>query len=141
MRKVLFVAAGLLTALAFFLLLAPPKITFSAGGDDDVVVSCDAVSAIGDGTRRLEGANSRRYTFEVMAGKEYLEALEERHSQLEHVGPYDITDRIEDHCDRRRTGRVAGMVLSLAPAAVLVTVAIAFPSIRRDFWVLPPNRQ
>ena len=140
MRKVLFVAAALLTALAFFLLLAPPKSTLSAGGND-VVVSCSAVSAIGDSTRGLEGTNSRRYTFEIVAGEEYVEELEERHSHLDYVGPYDVTDRIEDHCDRRRTSRVAGMVFSLAPAAVLAMTAIALPSIRRDFWTLPPNRQ
>lgn len=140
MRMVLYVVAGLLTALALFLLFGSPRTTLDKGYDE-VVVSCSSVSAIGVGSRGLEPANSRRYTFEILEGKEHVDKVEERNSQLEWAGPYDVTDRIEAHCDRLRTSRVAGMAFSLAPAAVLTTVAIAFPSIRRDFWMLPPDRQ
>lgn len=141
MRIVLSVMAGLLTALALFLLFAPTRTTLDKGRDSEVVVSCSASSTIGVDSRGLEAPNSRRYTFEILEGEENVKEVKERHSHMEWVGPYDVTDRIESHCDRLRTGRVAGIAFSLAPAAVLATVAIALPSIRRDFWTLPPERQ
>lgn len=134
MRTVLAVLAGLFTALAIYCCASRPIITFSTGNDQDVVVSCSSVVAAADSTKSLDSATSRSYTYRIEVGEEQLEEVEDRNNQLDYVGPWDVTDRIEGNCDRRRTGRAVGTAFSLAPAAALTVLAIALPAIRRNLW-------
>lgn len=130
-RIILAVAAGLLTVLALSMFATRPTTTFSTGlAGEDVVVSCHPVSVIDDSSRPLDGLGSRRYTFRVEQGKDVLDRLDGKQPGTDRTSAFALTDRIEAHCDRRRTGRVAWMVLALAPAAVLATIAVTLPAIR-----------
>ncbi|HLQ81970.1 MAG TPA: hypothetical protein VK103_00420 [Bacillota bacterium] len=138
-RTILAVAAGLLTVLALSMFATRPTTTFSTGLEGgDVVVSCHPVSVIDDSSRPLDGLGSRRYTYRIEEGRDVLDRLDSgTQTGRDRTSAFALTDRIEAHCDRRRTGRVAWMVLALTPAAVLATLAVTLPAIRaaRDYRI------
>lgn len=137
MRIALAFAAVVLTGIALSMLITRPTTTFDLRDVGELVVDCHTVAAVGDSSRTLTGLRSRARSYEIVTGEEALnefqsrERAELREREKDWAGPYEITDQIEEHCDRRRASRASGSMVLLAPGVFLASTAVALPAIRR----------
>jgi len=117
--------AALLAVWALYLLWARPSLTY--GDNGELEVSCSSVGVAGwEEQRILDDARSRSYRYRVEQGEDVLAAAADAADpELFPGGRWDARDRIEMHCDQRRTTFTAWMVLILAPASVLATLSLS----------------
>ena len=130
MRAVLALAAMVLTGLALSLLITRPTTTFTMRNHDELVVACHTVVVAADDEQRLNPPMYRSHHYKILEGEDALKSVEKQES-ADHAGPFKPADLIEAQCDRRRTGRVAGSMVLLAPAVFLASTATAYPAIQR----------
>lgn len=115
------VLSGLLAVWALFLVLAPITLTFY--GDDELEVRCDSVLDAGwKGKILTEDNTGRSPTYEVVRGNIPLILPEPGHGLQAYR--WELGDRMESKCDRRRTTNVALTALLGAPVAVLASLSL-----------------
>ncbi|PWV85937.1 hypothetical protein SAMN05421630_10225 [Prauserella marina] len=129
-RKVLFgcrVLAGSLVVWALYLFLSPTTLSYRRTG---VEISCHSVARTGWGDEPyLDKPNSRSYKYFVEAGDTELDEVEDE-GMTEYHSLWEVTDRMDNDCNQKRTNTTALMSLVLAPAVVLGIVGFVVPARR-----------
>lgn len=119
--------AGVLVVWALYLFLSPTTLSYRGTG---IEISCHSVAKAGWGDEPyLDEPDSRSYKYFVEAGQDEIDEAED--NRLVESSPmWEVTDRMDNDCNQKRTTTAALMSLVLAPAVVLGIIGFVVPARR-----------
>ncbi|WP_132875817.1 hypothetical protein [Tamaricihabitans halophyticus] len=111
------VIAGLLLGWALYLFMSPTTLTY---WDSGIEISCHSIARAGLGSERyLDEPDSRHYSYSEEAGEAELDEARQASGGPATQPFWEVTDRLENDCNQKRTTTTALMSLALAPAVTL----------------------